>query len=287
MRERALIHVAGPRSAGKTAFVEAVLRAEIALTICVRAERDPKLRAERESAPKADAELRRYREAGASAVAAYRFPAPNNDAFFTSNVMQDYSEAVLLEGDCPVEHVDLRVFVAPPLAGNGSLLRRVLRDHAAAHRAGLEVWAKAMESDQGLAAWLPGITREPILAAAFADPGAVAKVREQMADELKKLRAEPPPPATEHWAVAEGYEGIERAQLVIVNIREESRRAEAEALVGEVARLRKDDAVRKDVLGPYGHRLLVTAVAANLLDAKDPGRKKAVARVRRVIPRHR
>jgi hypothetical protein len=285
VRERALIHVGGPLDSGKTAFVETLLQAHVALAISVRAERDPKLRTERESAPKAHAELRRYREAGASAAALYRFAEPNNDAFFTSDVMQDYSEAVLVEGDCPIEHVDLRVYVAPPLRSGASLLRRVRRDHASAHRAGLAAWARALESDEGLAALLPGMMREPILAAAFADSGARAKVRTQMADELERMRSEPPPAPTEHWAVAAGYEGIERAQLVIVNVRNEDARANAERLVGEIAQLRKDVAVRKDVLGPYGHRLPVTAVAANLSEARDPGCKKAISRVRRAIPR--
>ena len=84
-----------------------------AFAICVRTERDPKLRKELESAPKAHAELRRYREAGASAVALYRFAEPSMDAFFTTAFMQDYSEAVFIEGDCPIDYVDLSVFVAP------------------------------------------------------------------------------------------------------------------------------------------------------------------------------
>jgi hypothetical protein len=96
MRERALIHAAGPVGAGKTTFIERLLDAEVAFAICVRAERDPKLRKEQESAPKAHAELRRYREAGASAVALYRFAEPSMDAFFTSAFMQDYSEAVFM-----------------------------------------------------------------------------------------------------------------------------------------------------------------------------------------------
>jgi hypothetical protein len=54
---------------------------------------------EAESAPRVHPELRRYRAAGASAVALYRFPAPPGDAFFMSDVMQDYSEVVLIGFD--------------------------------------------------------------------------------------------------------------------------------------------------------------------------------------------
>ena len=92
MRARALIHVQGPVGAGKTTFIERLLDAEVALTLCIRAQRDPKLRQEQASAPKTHAELRRYREAGASAVALYRFATPNADAFFSADLMQDYSQ---------------------------------------------------------------------------------------------------------------------------------------------------------------------------------------------------
>ncbi len=47
------------------------------------------------------------------------------DAFFTTAFMGNYSEAVFIEGDCPIDFVDLSVFVAPAPAKGRSLLRRV------------------------------------------------------------------------------------------------------------------------------------------------------------------
>ena len=129
MRDRALVHVAGPAGSGKTTFIERLLDAEVAFAICVRSERDAKLRRARESAPKNHSDLQRYREAGAGAVALYQFPEPSADAFFTRKFMQDYSEAVFIEGDCPVDYVELTTFVAPALLEGRSLLRRVVRDH--------------------------------------------------------------------------------------------------------------------------------------------------------------
>ena len=101
MRERALVHVTGPAGAGKTTFIERLLDAEVAFAICVRAQREVKRRKAQESAPKAHAELRRYRAAGAGAVSLYRFGEPSPDEFFTSDFMQEYSEAVFIEGDRP------------------------------------------------------------------------------------------------------------------------------------------------------------------------------------------
>jgi hypothetical protein len=104
-----------------------------------------------------------------------------------------------------------------------------------------------------------------------------------MKAELRKLRSAPPPRPTEHWAIAPGYEGIERAQLVVANARDDEQQQRCEALVLEVARLRKDAEVFKDVLGWRGSKIPVTAVAARLGNPKDPGLKKALARVKRAI----
>ena len=84
------------------------------------------VREDRESSPKTHPQLRRYRKAGASAVALYRFAAPSMDEFFMSEVMQNYSEAVFIEGDCPIDCVDLTVFVTspPPTRQRSSSSRR-------------------------------------------------------------------------------------------------------------------------------------------------------------------
>jgi hypothetical protein len=54
-------------------------------------------------------------------------------------------------------------------------------------------------------------------------------------------------------------------------------------IVQEVARLRRDAAVFKDVLGFRGSKIPAMVVVARLGSAKDPGLKKAVARVKRAI----
>ena len=90
-------------------------------------------------------------------------------------------------------------------------------------------------------------------------------------------RTSPPPKPADRWAVSERFRGIERAGLVVVNIRDEADRAEAQQVVDDVHRLRRDDVLFKDILGWRGHRLPVTALVANLADPRDAGRRKAVA----------
>ena len=118
MRERTLIHVAGPPGSGKTTFVEAILSVAGGPVLAARCVRDDSLRRERETEPKDHPELRRYRQAGASGVALFAFPGNIAwDTFFMTKLMTDYSQAVLLEGDSPLGFVDLRVFVAPAARG--------------------------------------------------------------------------------------------------------------------------------------------------------------------------
>lgn len=127
MRERALVHVTGPSGCGKTTFIEAVLSTAGRILIAARCVRDDSLRHARETAPRTHPELRRYRGAGATGTALFVFPESDigGDVFFTTDVMADYSEGVLLEGDNPISFVDLVVYIATPLTvGERLFVRR-------------------------------------------------------------------------------------------------------------------------------------------------------------------
>lgn len=288
MRQRALIHIAGPAGGGKTALVVALLRGLGGVVTCVRAERDDSLCAPEEEAPKTHRELRRYAAAGACAVAHYRFPGTHADheALYLADFMQSYSVAVLIEGDCPLPRVDLGVFVAGPLPAGAPLLVRVQRDHSAEQASSLDAWEQALASSETFARFLTRDFGESLIGVALTNPALLAELRVKAETELARLRAAPAPEPTEHWAIAPGYEGVERAQLVVINAGDEEQRKHGEIIVQEVARLRLDKEAFKDVIGLHGNRLPVTAVVARLADPKDPGLKKALMRVQRTIRRH-
>ena len=54
-------------------------------------------------------------------------------------------------------------------------------------------------------------------------------------------------------------------------------------MLEDVRQLRADQAVVDDVLGWRGSRVPITAVMADLADARDAGTRKAVARVKRSV----
>jgi hypothetical protein len=285
MRERALIHVAGPQGAGKTTFLERILGSAGEWILAARCTRDDSLREARETEPKAHPELRRYRDAGATGAALFAFPENDvgSDAFFLTRLMEDYSKGVLLEGDNPLGFVDLAAFVAPPLPAGEMLLVRRKRDRASEERAKADAMERLLREPGGVAELLGQLVGGPIMSLARRNPEILERTRASMLAGIAQARKAPAPKPTVRWAIAEGYEGIERAQLVAVNVRHAAERERGEALVAEVHRIRKDTAVFDDVLGFRGHKTSVTAVVANLADPADPGTKKAVARVRRAL----
>lgn len=285
MRERALIHVAGPKGAGKTTFIERVLDGAGEWVLAARCVRDDSLRESRETAPKAHPELRRYRQAGATGAALFAFPEGDigSDAFFVTRLMEDYSKAVLLEGDKPLGFVDLAVFVAAPPPAEGSLLVRRKRDRAKEKHSKADAMERLLREPDGVAELLGQMIGGPMADFARKNSRLIEETRDKMLAGIALARKAPAPEPTEHWAIADGYEGIEHAQLVVVNVRSAAQRERGESLLACVHRIRRDRAVFDDVLGFRGTKIPITAVVADLADGDDAGSKKALARVRRAI----
>jgi len=95
--------------------VEAIFAAGDGPLLAVRCTRDDGLRRPRESSPRAHRGRRRYLQAGAYAAAVFTFPGQMADpiSFYETDLLSNYSEAAILEGDNPLEYADLEVFVAP------------------------------------------------------------------------------------------------------------------------------------------------------------------------------
>jgi hypothetical protein len=193
------------------------------------------------------------------------------------------SDIVVIEGDSPLRGADLRVFVAPPPAAGQALLVRERRDRAAQLRAQADAMQRLLAEPDGAARLLEQLVGGPVVAFARDQPELLEQARLSLLAGIDRARAAPPPTPTEHWAVAAGYAGIEHAQLVVLNAREDAERRRAQGLLEEVRRLRVDRAVFADVLGWRGSRVPITAVVADLAEPRDAGTRKAVARVRRSV----
>ena len=285
MRERPIVHVAGPPGCGKTTFIESVLGATGGILIAARCVRDDTRRHARETAPKTHPELRRYRDAGASGTALFIFSASDigSDAFFMTELMADYSQGVVLEGNNPLGYVDLSVFVAPPPAAGERLFVRRTRDRALEQRGRVDAIERLLCEPDGVPELLGEIVGGPIVEFARKSPKLMEDLRASLLAGIAAARKAPQPKAMQHWAVSDRYSGIEHAQLVVVNVRHDSERGAGEQLAADLVRLRKEEKLFNDVLGFRGSRIPITAAVANLAQPTDPGRRKALARVRRVF----
>ena len=131
-----------------------------------------------------------------------------------------------------------------------------------------------LSQPDGMATWMHEVMSIPVgeLLRVKAELG--EDVRTKMLAGIAGARKAPPLKPMEHRAVSERIKGIERAGLLVVNIRDQSERASAEQLVAFVHRHRKDNAVFNDIVGWRGYRLPITAVVANIVDPRDAGRRR-------------
>ena len=289
MRERALVHVDGPAAAGKTSLIERLLGSNRSkLLMVARGKLDDTRTKAQEKADRNDDELNRYREAGASNVVRYRFSSAERgtDAFFCSDFMNDYSEGVLIEGDSPLDFApDLTVYVTPPVLKGESLLRRVTVDRAAAFERQLDQLRALVSSSDGGAGFVRAMVEAEFGRSLLVADEAMGEVRDSLAAVLERTEKAGPPPPEEKWSLADGYAGIERAQVVVINVRSPAERQRGEEMLPELVRLRKDAEVFNDVIGWHGNRLPITAGVADLGDPTDKGLKRILPRIKRVFPR--
>ena len=85
-------------------------------------------------------------------------------------------------------------------------------------------------------------------------PRLAEDARSSMLAGIVQVRSGPLPSPVECWAVSERFQGIQRAGLVVVNVRDAAERPAVEWLIVDLVRLRKDDALFNDILGWRGHR---------------------------------
>jgi hypothetical protein len=149
-----------------------------------------------------------------------------------------------------------------------------------------EVWEESLRQPDGMATWMEDVMGLPLGDFVRKNPRLTEDVRSSMLEGIAQVRAAPQPKPVDYWAVSKRFQGIERAGLVVVNVRDPAQRPAAEQLLADLARLRKDDTLFNDIVGWRGYRTAITAVVANLADPRDVGRRKAVARVRRTTRSH-
>lgn len=86
------------------------------------------------------------------------------------------------------------------------------------------------------------------------------------------------------WALHADYEGLEQAQVIVIDARTEHERAAAAGLAGEIGRLRADPEVRRDLALDLAAQRRTSVYVADLANPRDARLKQALARIKRILP---
>jgi hypothetical protein len=264
MIEREYVWIDGPPASGKTTFIERLIvatRNELVLAARFVPAKTPK-----QSGPaKGNDETKRYADAGAIGTMLFRVPSqPDPDAFWSSEFIENYSRAIIIEG-AVVEEIlspSLVVCVMCPLPEGESLLVKGARAPRRIDRDSMAITEQVLFKN---------------------DPKRLGALHEFE----RMIPALGLTPRGGGWAIRDDSAGVTQAAVIVINVHDEGERPAAERLAAEVRRIREDAEIKNDVIGLRDAKRQPIIVIANLANAKDKELKKAITRVKRMFVRAR
>ena len=283
MIDRAYIWVDGPTGVGKTTLVERSLQSNRSrLVMAARFVETDQVKQPSEDRP-SDGDPDRYERAGAFHSMRYRYPPGEQGRaagdFFHTRFIEQYSEGIIFEGRrLPGMEADLFLFVTRPLPEGEELVEMKSREEA---RIGLRTYlalAAGMSPDE-LDEEPPG--EDPELDMEDGDVVEEIEIPDELGRKLLEWAEKGVPLTRKAWTLRDDHQGLARAEVVVVNIHDESERGAAERLAAQIRRIREDERISKDVLGWDLRRRLKSIHIANLADRRDPELKKVVAKIKR------
>ena len=290
MIERPYVWVDGPEGAGKTTLVERFLASSRGRLVMAARMIPAGTRAKLGEVRAGNDETRRYEAAGASHTLLTRYDPDldrvDNDPFWTTDFISDYSEAILFEGPLRTDFApQLVVAVVPPLLEGVPLIER---RRCEAARLPLGDYLAMLTSR------LPGAGAEEPAAKAPAPesrPGRAKRGRdrieipERVGRVLLDWARHGVPVEQERWCFREPYGALGGAGVVVVNVRSDADRVGAAWLADEFRKAHEDRRMMRELFGGWRRLNAVSVFVANLGDAKDAGTRKALARMKRVLSR--
>ncbi|MFB6352224.1 MAG: hypothetical protein ABEN55_09835 [Bradymonadaceae bacterium] len=211
-------------------------------------------------------ELKRVREAGAASAAVIRHEdsRESRDRVWDTDVVGfDYTESLVVEGSFPFGFPpDLPVFVAKPLPEGRRLVEEIGEDERPNK-------GSDAPTDQG------ELEREFIDMVTGGSNDSSFDWTELRNRFLERART------SSKYRITEGYDGIQFAKVVAINVRNEHERDRGEALAEQIRDLRRDDELYEELLSPGGDRRQITIRVVDLSDPDDSGVRDLVRRIAR------
>lgn len=101
----------------------------------------------------------------------------------------------------------------------------------------MEAIGRLVRGPDRFAELLREVVGRPIAEFAQMSPAFMEDARAKLVADIAMARKAPPPKPAWQWGISDAYSGIERAQLVVVNVRNDGERRAGEQLVADVVRL--------------------------------------------------
>lgn len=229
------------------------------------------------------------KEAGALKTAVYYMGVENQppeDSFWDSSFINYYSQAIAFEAnETPRFSPDLCVHVMRPLKQGEELvsLREVEACQLDARELLKNVYGVSVPEDAYI---LSEEESEEFVKMEDENDGPIESI--EIPDELGKLlisavEKKSFPINKNAWTLHSDHKKIGRAGLIIINIRNEDERADAERTRQQIEKLRTSQEISRDIFNYQDERRRVTILIANLDNARDPELKKVFARIKRVV----
>ena len=113
------------------------------------------------------------------------------------------------------------------------------------------------------------------------------EIPDDVAKKLKEWAKSGVPVMGKRWVALPDHDGVVYGDVYVINVHHESERPAAEELAAEIRRVRADGRILRSFDGAPHESRRISVFISNLNDPRDAELKKAIARIKRGLPRNR
>lgn len=283
------IWVDGPPGAGKTTLIERLLTSATSYDLAVARVRPGKSGTRRKKSTR-DADQDRFKTAGASTVAVLH--AVPDRSFGDLDEIDRFRDenrgtsAVLFEG-APVTRAlrgELAVYVVRPLAEEVNLVSFGEKE---VMRLDLNSYLSMMFGKSPVVHGEDTEEPPPDIAGSESEVVEEIEIPEDVGQELSEWAVSGVPIQGKGWVACAHHEGVVYGDVYLINLHKERERPAAERLAAEIRRIRADGTILRSFQSAPHQSRRISVFIANLSDPRDAELKKAIARIKRGLPRTR
>jgi hypothetical protein len=113
------------------------------------------------------------------------------------------------------------------------------------------------------------------------------EIPDDVGKKLKEWAKSGVPVKGKRWVALPDHDGVVYGDVFVINVHADSERPVAERLADEIRKVRADGSILRSFDGAPHESRRISVFIANLNDPREAELKKAIARIKRGLPRHR